>query len=500
MLSGRDTLGHLDTTLQTLRRQLDTLNRTLQELSSRSARAQLRQGNIIRQLAAIRLDALESAAIERDLSNAERQVLELLERRERRMAEAGNAVEQAETELVRLETERVDAHAEVDRAARDLAEAEARAQALLEKDEAFLAQLERCREADAIAVGAAEKAAVAAGDREDKRGPYDEDPLFSYLWARGYGTPAYEANLLARALDGWVARISRFEKARRDYWMLLEIPKRLEQHAAQVRARADDEVAALEDIERRVADANGVGTARSALDAAERQQDETDTRITTQESALLELRAEIDRYAAGDDEQMQRCLQLLADAMRHHGIDHLASMALATMTLEDDQLVAELRDAREEEQDIQQELQDQRAIHRETVARVRELSDVRSRFKRQRFDDLRSGFDHGDLLLTLLQGFLSGTARGGTLWDALKRYQRYNDVSGAWPDFGSGGISRRGGPRSRRSGQWHWPGRSRGKGGFRLPKAPKLPKLPRGGRGGSRGRGGRGGFRTGGGF
>ena len=499
MLSGRETLGHLDETFATLRRQLDRIDNDIRQLTSRITRSQLRQGDVIRRLARVRLEAIERDNLDSQLTSAERQVEDLLKRRDDALAETERSIAETDTRLTDLGARRAEQHAKVDEAARQLAEREAAAQSALEDDEAFKAQLERSQNADAVAVSAAEKATVAAKDWAEKRKPYDSDRLFSYLWGRKYGTEGYQANPIARLLDAWVARLIRYEQARRDYWMLKEIPKRLEHHAAARRDRADEALEALTAIEERVADEHNVPEARAALADAEAEQDRIDGDIEGEEQQLVALRSDVDRYALGEDDYTQRSVGLLTDAMENRSVDQLTSAALATMTDEDDALIDELRDARREERELKDELADQHNLHKSSLGRLQELADVRKRFKRRRYDDLRSSFENGDMLMMLLKGLLAGTTRGGSLWDALRRYQRYQDVAGEWPDFGSGGIGRRSRPRFKhkrgRNPPWHWPGRRGGSGGFRLPKIPGGFSGSRGGRGRSRG-----GFRTGGGF
>ncbi len=85
---------------------------------------------------------------------------------------------------------------------------------------------------------AEEKLRVATADRAIKRIPYEQDPLFMYLWNRGFGTSEYQANPLVRLLDGWVAKVCEFHQARTDYWMLNEIPNRLAAHVERLRAKS----------------------------------------------------------------------------------------------------------------------------------------------------------------------------------------------------------------------------------------------------------------------
>ena len=80
------------------------------------------------------------------------------------------------------------------------------------------------------------KAVQAEADREEKRRPYEADPLFMYLWRRRYGTRDYRASNLVRYFDRKVAHLIGFETARINYAMLMELPDRLREHAERLRA------------------------------------------------------------------------------------------------------------------------------------------------------------------------------------------------------------------------------------------------------------------------
>jgi hypothetical protein len=88
-------------------------------------------------------------------------------------------------------------------------------------------------------IAAAErKADQAEGDLSAKRVPYEADPLFMYLWERGFGTPNYRSARFARFLDRKVARLIGFEEARRNYSVLVDLPVRLREHADRLRSKA----------------------------------------------------------------------------------------------------------------------------------------------------------------------------------------------------------------------------------------------------------------------
>lgn len=498
MLSGRKALQRMDKTLGSARRDLERLELELQSTSRAVSQNKLEQARAIDRMAGIRLDASRRGEVVKYLQAATTEALEILGSRDAAIATINDRVRLAIEAIADLENRREAHHEEVDAAARTLAEREAAAQQYLEDDDAFQAQLERTREADAVAVSALEKAELARQDQKRKGEPYEGDELFMYLWNRGYGTNAYSANPLVRMLDGWVARLCRYQDARPNYWMLLEIPQRLAEHAEHARDAADTELDALQDIEERAAEDASVPAARAALEQSEQRQDELDTEIAAAEAGLAELQAEQHRYTAGEDDYMLRALRAISAAMERRDISELTRLARATLSAEDDAIVDELRHLRRQHNELQDELHEIRSLQRERHARIEELAKVRRDFKRSRYDDAHSQFDKGDLIERMIGEVIGGVIQGGALWNVLRRYQQYTGLAGEWPDFGSGGVvlgpgKRRKRKKRQRRPSWHWPGPSSNRrgGGFRLPKAPTR----------SRGRRrSRGGFRTGGGF
>jgi hypothetical protein len=88
---------------------------------------------------------------------------------------------------------------------------------------------------DSVISNAQEKLAQAEADREEKRRPYESDPMFMYLWRRRFGTRDYEAGNLVRYLDRKVAHLIGYEAARVNYTMLMELPDRMREHVERLK-------------------------------------------------------------------------------------------------------------------------------------------------------------------------------------------------------------------------------------------------------------------------
>jgi hypothetical protein len=344
-----------------------------------------------------------------------------------------------------------------------------------------MTQLETTRAAEARAGHARDKTAQAAATRREKGVPYEADPLFMYLWNRGYGTSDYRAWPLARWLDGRVAGLCHYEQARRDYAALLKIPERLDAHADRLEQVADQAFIALVKLETAAAEAGGVPALKQAVADAQARQDAVDDRIEALEDQMHAYSAEKSRFTQGEDPDFRRAVDLLTSELEEERLLTLYDYARATATAEDDMLVHELEDTRDELRLADEEVHDHARMRDRIEERLRELEGIRRRFKRSRYDSVHSQFrDEGRLESALVQ-FIAGAATAGELWKALERSQRYLRIKSD-PRFGSGGFRPR-------PGSWHTPFPTGGPLDWGRSSRRRPGGFPRGG-----------GFRTGGGF
>lgn len=413
MASGRDTLASLDAQLQQLRRETQALDAQVQATSKRVVELRQAQGLHYRRLAQLRLATLQRGPLLRGLDATQRRLADDAEHR---------------------------------------------------------TLLERARAADAVARQAEEKATRAEADRREKGRPYEADRRFMYLWARGYGTSGYRAGALVRLLDGWLARRIRYQDGRASYAMLLEIPRRLTEHARVQRQAADAAAEALRALEQTALAEDGAPELRATLEREQARLTGIDQDILAEEQVFRDLLARQAAFATGTDEYSVRAIEVLATELQGQGLESLRQEAMATPGPEDDTVVRDIALGEEEARRLEAAIGDQRAVYEGALERLRELEAVRRRFKEHRFDASHSDFPDQGILGVLLAEFMRGLLSSGQLWREIERQQRTRRPRSD-PRFGSGGLLRGGGP---------WGGDSRG------------------GRPG--GWGGGDGFRTGGGF
>ncbi len=484
MLSGRQALQNINLTLQQLHQQVDQSSRQIQLASESMLDLRQQQAQRYRKLAKIRLDNIISGDVVAGLDAADVRVRELLQIRTDALSDLSTRLEGARSDQQKLEQRRENQSDHVAAAATALDDQETTTRERLQHDHAYISQQQDAENADRIAAQAEEKMQGALNNREEKGKPYESDPLFSYLWKRGYGTSTYSANPLTRFLDKWVARLCKYHAARPNYARLLEIPTRLEEHAGLKRAAADKEFEALEALEKNAAAEDGIPALRQALADAGQKLDEIDEAIKQHEEKIIQLMQQQADYATGDDARFKEAVDTLADSLKRENMDTLYSYARLTATAEDDLLVNELPASEQRLGQLKQSLHEYKRSHEKHLTRLAEFEQLRRNFKSQRFDDIRSGFGNGATITLLLNQFLQGLANSGDVWDTIRREQQYSPTRSNSP-FGNRSIGRR-------TSTWRFPGGSGGS--------------PWGGGGwgggglGGGGLGGGGGFRTGGGF
>src|SRR5690554_1547495 len=325
--SGRETLASIDDALEKVRGEVDSLGNEIRRAGAELATARQSQLALLSRMAKIRLDELEQGDLPARLDDVERRVDAILAARRDAQAALDAEIAAAEEKLEALERVRGERQADVDAAAEAVDAAEADAQARLEADDEYRAKLAQAERSDAVADHAEEKARAAETDRIEKGRPYEADPVFAYLWARGFGTPRYRAWPPTRLLDGWVARSIDYEPQRRNYALLTEIPERLKEHAARMREIADRDLDAARALERRAAEAAGVPERQRRLDAAEAALADTDRDIEEQEALLDRLVEQRARFASGEDDLSQQATALLRDTFLREDLTVLRERA-----------------------------------------------------------------------------------------------------------------------------------------------------------------------------
>ncbi len=477
MSKGRKTLQRIDAEVASLRKEEAEVAAEIAGIGDRIASLRAEEIAAFRELAAFRFGKDGAASLGGKLDRARSEIARLKAARDAALSDVGREIEAGAAEIEQLEADRARLSREVaDLHARIDAE-DARLLATLADDPDYKARIAAVEAAEKVAFEAERKAELAREDRIEKGAPYEADPLFMYLWKRGYGTQDYHGRGLIRMLDAWVARLVRYHDARPNYYMLLEIPERLGEHVTRTREAAEEEAGRLTAFEAEKRGQAGILEIDEKADADEAALAAIAEKLTdliAARTALETKRATINR---GEDEASQSAIASIVEVLQDTSLRDLHRAALLTPEPADERIVERIDDLREDIEDLEHDLERRRKVERDLENKLGELQEVRGRFVGERYDDDRWEFDD-DMVEGFLKELLRGVITGAAVWAELRRRGQYTP-----------GPTR---PRSTtRDGPWGRP--SSGGGSIFKPRSGSSGGFGRGGFG-------RGGFRTGGGF
>jgi len=523
-LTGPEALKSMDDALRDIRREEDEIAKRLSRSAELVTKFRESESELFRQLAGVRLDPATQQELGERLSQAELKARDMLERHGSDLSAVETGLKELDKQIAGLATERGEQTTVVATAEAELKAIADRVSAETSRDPAYAAKRQAAEQLAAVAAESMAKTTQAETDKEEKGKPYRDDPLFMYLWERGFGTRNYRENNLIQTLDGWVARLVGYPEARTNFAMLNEIPMRLREHAERQDQIADAAEAEVVTLEKAAVDAGGGKPARLRREAAQARIAEIDAQMVTFEDKRDEqLKAQRD-LAQGSDPAFSAAVNGLAEALGREDIQNLLAAARTTQTGQDDTIVKQIDEVRQRATEEETDSREQRNRLKTLAARRRELEDIQYEFKKQGFDTAGSRFGNDKLVGDVLNDFLRGGITAADYWGQWQRSQSWtqrqqrpasNDAGGGpwggsgaapggssggfqWPDssFGGGGGSSR-----RQSGNGGgfgggWGKLPSGGGGFSRPRQGPAPGGFRTGGGGSSG----GGFKTGGGF
>jgi len=515
-LSGPEALRSLDEALRDIRREEDEIAKRLARSAELVTKFKETESELLRQLAEVRLDPASQAALAGRLSQAEVKAREMLSRHGAELSAAEGELKGLDQQIAALAKERTEQAAAADKAQAELKALADRVAVEAVKNPEYAQKRKTAEQLAHVAEESLRKTQQAEADREQKGKPYRDDPLFMYLWERGFGTKNYRENNLIQYFDGLIAGLVGFPEARANFAMLNEIPLRLREHAdrqQQIAAAVGEEVTKLE---KAAVDAAGGRPTRELLEKAEARIAAIDQEMVAAEDKRDERARAQRELAQGSDPAFSAAVSGLAEALSREDIQTLLTQARATETGQDDTIVQQIDESRQRAAEEDGDSREQKARLKTLAARRRELEDIQYEFKKQNFDNPRSTFREDKLVGDLLNDFLRGGITAADYWGQWRRSQNWtggpqqqrqdspwggNSGGGfSWPDSSFGGGASGGRRDGGFGGSWgRLPGSGgggfggggsggSGGGGFSRPRT------------GSSGNRTSGGFKTGGGF
>jgi hypothetical protein len=472
-VSAREALSSIENAIGSVRTNETRLTEVLSSAAAEAERLRKQLADGFKALALIRLDALVRNEAVGELDAAERRALDLLRTHKAKLDQLLIRHGGAQSAVVAAEADHRAKTAAVEAAGEPIKTLQYDVEKKMSADPAWIAQKGRLADTAKIAEAADAKADQAEADRETKRKPYEVDPLFMYLWKRAFATAAYKAGNFARFFDRRVAALVRYDSARPNYALLIEIPLRLREHANDLVKRVAEEDGKLELLERSALMEAGILPLETKLATAQADLKAATESLAKAQAALATLDQERTKLMdEGDRKAHDEALAVLTQAIAREDLQTMYREARATKTPDDDRIVQQIEFNQTAIAKAETEVAKIRDEAREIARRRGELEGVRDKVRTNRYDGPwgQFEFDRNEVLGDVIGGIVRGAVQGAVLWQIFEKgYRKRRD----WDDDDDDDRRRRG--------SW---GTSSGP-RFRFPSS-SFPKV--------------GGFKTGGGF
>ncbi len=444
MVTGRDNLELINQHINQAQTEQERAGRRLEELHQHLNAVRLKTGERYRALARLRLDDLQASQVISHLEATDQTVLSLLEKRQQIHTNLDEQLKASVSRQRQLEEQRKELERQRDEAGEAMQSRLEQTRKRLEDSEAYRQQQQRAQEALAVVKRADEKASQAEQDRIDKGKPYEADRLFMYLWSRRYLTPDYRGGLFTRQLDAWVARLIDFQRNRPNYFMLLELPLRLREHATKVQQTSQLEVQALQAMERQAAEADGILALQAKVQEAEQQIKHLDADLEAEEARHQKLLQEQATLNAGTDPLTKQIIDLETAALQKEPFANLYQKVRATPRPEDDVIVSQIQQLQQQQQQIEAEILAINNLVQQRLRDLGELEAVRRRYRQNGYDSYNSRFPADFSLEMLLGQLLGGLMNSDMVWREIGRHQQSRPYEGEYRG-GDGGLGDAGG-------------------------------------------------------
>jgi len=154
-----------------------------------AARLRSQETSGFRALAQVRLDTMVRDRVIGDLDATERRALTMIDDHRRQIEELARRRDEARARLEKAEAAKQERDRSLADAIESLDQLGTQTAGRIKQDAAWIAAKAAVEAAEKVAANADQKASLAEDDLATKRKPYEDDPLFMYLWRRKHGAP-----------------------------------------------------------------------------------------------------------------------------------------------------------------------------------------------------------------------------------------------------------------------------------------------------------------------
>lgn len=437
MFTGRDALFSVEQAIGEIRNGESELDASLRSAMEEAARLRREESQAFRALARIKLDELMRDKVISHIDATEQRALAMIEEHRKALEELSRKRDCAQQRLTQAEAKKHKCDQDLAQVLEELDRLRQSVASRIKDDPDWRATEAAAEEAKKIAANADQKASLSEADLAQKRKPYEDDPLFMYLWNKKSGQAEDRSFYFVRYFDRMVARLTGYPGARANYAMLLEIPMRLREHANAKQKDAEACQDRVTMLERKALVAAGIEPIEARVEAgnaAVKSAADDVMKITSQLAAIDAERQK--EGGGGEDAVYNTAVEMLAQALTQEDLGRLYQDTLQTPGKEDDELVISAGKTREELKKAGAEVNQIRTQISEMARRRIELEGARDRARNSGFDNPMGNYGNAqDAIAVVIGGILRGAMSGSELDRVLRDNYRF-PAPRSDPDFG----------------------------------------------------------------
>ncbi|CAN7612826.1 hypothetical protein LJR289_004488 [Pseudoduganella sp. LjRoot289] len=309
----------------------------------------------------------------------------------------------------------------------------AQADALLRADPEFARRSLACEQALAAQAAFKPDLEELSGECSGKLAAFQTGRLYDYLRRRGYGGGSYAAPALARALDGWIARLCHFDVNHRTEQTLLSMQAELARRAASLGVA----VARCERDAQMLADAAAEKAGLPSVDA----------RLDARKEAARRLRADaarvqdtLDAYASKTDARYRSAQAMVVDYLKAQSIEQLVAQTKKTQGA-DEALAGEIGELARQRAAVRAEYEEASGRYLQAklaLARADELSDGLRRTLPGRHSVVEHSFGRKLDLQALMADHASGALSADAAHVLVERHRKVRFMGSYTSGSGTG--------------------------------------------------------------
>jgi hypothetical protein len=296
-------------------------------------------------------------------------------------------------------------------------------------------------------------------EAKEKLPAYENNKLFLYLIEKNYGADLYIGNTITKKLDAFVARIIKFDEAKKNYDFLKSMPKLMKEEVDNRQAELDNLVKSLQGMESETGKKYGLQKIiKEGVDfSKERKRISLEIeKLDDEYKNYMAERKELDNTKG---EYHQEAIRKLKEYLKGNDIADLKQKARATPGTEDDRAVSRIEEVDKEIRELKDKSKEIRKERDDVGGKLENLKDLQKKYTNNNYDSDNSYFKSGFDINNLLIAYMAGKMSHDDAWNEMKSHHEVEEHHSSYSSssdyhssysshdsgFGGGGFSSGGG-------------------------------------------------------